>query len=470
MHNQKIHEVICMFKGKRLLGFVLALCLLLSCVPSFSVLAAGDAMSEDTVRALLNSVALHPQRTGYLELDEMLEDIFVPYADSDNYTKLKAAYDWTIRNINYSWAPYSQDWAPAYDCFVPQHTLTYETGLQEAMPREIINRAYHSMAYHEGICYDYAAVFAVMARYIGVDAFVHTGYFVFEAGYGNGSGHHGWTELCIDGSYYIFDPQRDYRMSANGTAAIPYAYFGITQESAWRYSPETQVNDARDAGFLPVAAERTYRAAIEASATSSGTATGSGSYEVGASVTVAALGEADFVGWFDENGALCSAAREYTFTAEKSRRLLAVFSGELFADVPPNAWYHTDASAAGERGIINGIRPFTFGGETLLTRAMTVTMLARACGAQAEPADVPFSDVPAQAWYASAVAWAKAEGIVEGVGAGRFAPEAIVTREQFVTMLMRYAAMQGKLPVPAALPYSDSTSVSAFAVEPMRCA
>lgn len=241
---------------KRFLTVLLAFCLLLGCLPVFSASAAGDAMSNDAVRELLNGVELHPQRTGYPELDKMLEDIFVPYQDSDNYTKLKAAYDWTIRNINYSWAPYSQNWAPAYDCFVPRYDLAYEEGLQEAMPWEIVNRTYHSVKYREGICYDYAAVFAVMARYLGFEAFVHTGYFVFEAGYGTGSGHHGWAEVCIDGVNYIFDPQRDYRMSANGTADIPDYYFGIPMENAWRYSPETEVNAARDAGFLPVAAER----------------------------------------------------------------------------------------------------------------------------------------------------------------------------------------------------------------------
>ncbi len=209
---------------------------------------------------------------------------------------------------------------------------------------------------------------------------------------------------------------------------------------------------------------------IKASATASGTAIGSGAYPVGASVTVAAQGEAEFVGWFDENGTLCSMEREYTFTAEKGRKLLAVFSGELFTDIPQNAWYRQDASEAGELGIVNGVRPFIFSADTLLTRAMTVAILARADGAQAEAEEVPFTDVPAQAWYANAAAWAKAEGIIEGVGKGRFAPENAVTREEFVTMLMRCAAAKGKTVSPSALPYSDSASVSSFAVDPMRCA
>lgn len=455
---------------KRLLTGVLVLCLLLSCLPMLSVSAAGSAMSESAVRTLLNSVELHPQRTGYTELDDMLEKILAPYAGSDNYTKLKAAYDWTIREIDYSWAPYSQTWAPAYDCFVPQHTLHYDETLQEAIPWEIVNRTYHSMAYHEGICYDYAAVFAVMARYIGVDAFVHTGYFTFEAGYGTGAGHHGWTELCIDGKYYIFDPQRDYRMSANGTAAIPYYYFGITSENAWRYSPETKVNAARDAGFLPVAAERQHYAIINAEASPSGTAAGSGKYPLGESVTLTAQGDADFVGWFDQNGQLCSTNKVYAFSAEESGRFRAVFADEYFRDVPTGAWYSADVSEAWKRGIVQGVSPFIFSSGSELTRAMAVTMLSRALKADTEATDAPFADVAVDAWYADAVAWAKAQGIINGIGNERFAPKANVTREQYVVMLMRYAAANGKTVEPTELPYTDSGDISAYAVELLQSA
>ena len=452
---------------KRFLTVLLAFCLLLGCLPVFSASAAGDAMSNDAVRELLNGVELHPQRTGYPELDKMLEDIFVPYQDSDNYTKLKAAYDWTIRNINYSWAPYSQNWAPAYDCFVPRYDLAYEEGLQEAMPWEIVNRTYHSVKYREGICYDYAAVFAVMARYLGFEAFVHTGYFVFEAGYGTGSGHHGWAEVRIDGVNYIFDPQRDYRMSANGTAAIPDYYFGIPMENAWRYSPETEVNAARDAGFLPVTAEREQLYTVRVEATASGTARGTGRYPAGTEVTVTAQGEG-FRGWYDEKGRLCSAEADYTFTAQRHITLRAVFDGEMFADVSANAWYYADVTEAERRGIVNGTQPFTFNASGTLTRAMAASILARAENVQTSADEAPFADIPANAWYAGAVAWSKEAGVINGIGKNLFYPNVDVTREQFVTMLMRYAAFCGKSPEETELPYTDLGSVSAFALTAMR--
>ena len=82
----------------------------------------GDAMSLDQVKALMNAETLYPQKTGYIELDRMLEELVAPYKGKDTYTTLKGLYDWTVNNIDYSWDGYSQNYAPAYDCF----TLTYD--------------------------------------------------------------------------------------------------------------------------------------------------------------------------------------------------------------------------------------------------------------------------------------------------------------------------------------------------------
>lgn len=214
---------------KRFFAMLIAVVLLLGLMP---VSAAGDAMETEEIKTLLNSVELKPRRSGYPQVDAILEEIFAPYAQADNYTKVKAAYDWTVREVNYSWGPYSQDWAPAYDCFVPVYELEYEEGLEEAIPFEIVNRSYHALVEREGICYDYGALFALMTRYLGFESFVHTGYFVFEEGFGTGSGHHGWAEIKIGEEYYIFDPQREYRMCGNGVNEIEYLYFGIDEDHA----------------------------------------------------------------------------------------------------------------------------------------------------------------------------------------------------------------------------------------------
>lgn len=453
-------------KWKRWIVTLVALALLLTCLPAAS--AAGSAMNMEDARTLLNSVTLYPQKTGYPEVDALMGEILAPYAASDTYTKVKAAYDWTVRNVNFSWAPYSQNWAPAYDCYATFHELEYDTTLQEVVPYDTVNRAYHAMAYHEGVCYDYASLFALFARYIGIDSYVHTGPFVFEAGFGTGSGHHGWTELVLNGKNYIFDPQRDYRMSVNGTAAIPYYYFGISYENAWRYTQETAANAARDAQFVSVMAEREHYAQIKVEATASGTATGGGTYLVGDSVTVTAQGDADFFGWFTEDATLCTQERTYTFTANESQKLIAVFSGEFFMDIPNGVWYYKDAAEAGERWIVSGIAPFTFGANSYLTRAMAVTMIARAAEADLTEQGTSFADVPEDAWFAAGVAWAEKLALVDGIGDDRFAPHHVVTREQYIVMLIRYAESCGAEPDTAELEYTDADQISAYALEAMQ--
>ena len=149
-------------------------------------------------------------------------------------------------NVEYSWEPYSQDWAPAYDCFDVDCGLELDAGAEETMPYEVVNRAYYALTERKGVCYDYAALFAVIARYIGFESFVRTGEFIFETMFG--TGHHGWTSIYIDGREYVFDPQRDYRICFDATQPDKFYYFGVDEEHAWRYNPE-ECNDARDASF-----------------------------------------------------------------------------------------------------------------------------------------------------------------------------------------------------------------------------
>ena len=78
---------------------------------------------------------------------------------------------------------------------------------------------------------------------------------------------------------------------------------------------------------------------------------------------------------------------------------------------------------------------------------------------------MPFADVDGGAWYAEAVRWAASEGIVEGVSATEFAPDAEITREQLAAILHRFAGE----PATAAnlATFTDAASVSAYAVDAM---
>ena len=85
-----------------------------------------------------------------------------------------------------------------------------------------------------------------------------------------------------------------------------------------------------------------------------------------------------------------------------------------------------------------------------MTRAMLVTVLWRYANAP-KPGANPFTDVPNGKWYTDAVAWAAENGVVNGVGDGKFEPDGSVTREQMATIL-----------------YPDASRVSAYARAPMQ--
>ncbi len=448
---------------KRIISLLLVAILLLGAMPVF---AAGDAMKEADLKTVLNSVERKPQRTGYLQVDALLEEIVVSFDTTDNYTLLKDAYNWVTMEVNYSWGPYSQDWAPAYDCFVPLYDLEYEEGLEEAMPFEVVNRSYHALVEREGICYDYGALFAVMARYLGFESYVHTGNFIFEEGYGNGSGHHGWAEIEIDGKYYIFDPQRDYRMSANATEPNPYMYFGIDEEHAWRYTQETEANEPRDAGFLSVHAPRKgWLNVLKIDGTVLGL---SNPYPIGESVTLFAGGEDAFYGWYDKDGKLLTEEREYTFLMENGLTLYCMFEGEYFVDVA-GQWYEENANAAFELGLVQGVGKFLFNAEGTMSRAMALTVLYRLADPETE--EIPtasYIDVEQDTWYTDAVNWGTHMGIVNGVGKNRFNPNGAVTREQFITMMMRLWA--GEIVADLAMTYADVEDISDYALDSVRTA
>lgn len=72
-----------------------------------------------------------------------------------------------------------------------------------------------------------------------------------------------------------------------------------------------------------------------------------------------------------------------------------------------------------------------------------MTVLWRLDGENAPNGMADFTDVSPGSWYAEAVAWASENGIVNGVGKGRFNPDGSVTREQMATILCRYAESKG---------------------------
>ena len=134
---------------------------------------------------------------------------------------------------------------------------------------------------------------------------------------------------------------------------------------------------------------------------------------------------------------------KYTFTMPTSKVEIKVTFMEdnsvlnFFYDVPNDAYYYEAVKWAVENGITGGVGNSLFAPNQPCTRAQIVTFLWRAAGSP-EPKNMSnFSDVPADSYYAKAVAWAVENGITTGMGDGKFSPDATCTRAQSVTFLFR---------------------------------
>ena len=111
-------------------------------------------------------------------------------------------------------------------------------------------------------------------------------------------------------------------------------------------------------------------------------------------------------------------------------------------DVRDSDWFAQSVYYALKNGLMNGVSDTKFAPNDPMTRAMLVTVLWRYEGSPEEGKNV-FTDVPDGQWYAKAVAWAAENGIVGGVGDGKFDPNGNITREQMAAILFRYANKKG---------------------------
>ena len=143
-----------------------------------------------------------------------------------------------------------------------------------------------------------------------------------------------------------------------------------------------------------------------------------------------------------------------------------------FADVAPGSWYYDAVAYVYEQGLMGGTAGGRFSPDVTTSRAMIVTILYRQAGSPAAAGGAAFSDVAAGSWYADAVAWASANGIVTGYGSGAFGPDDPITREQMAAILYRYAAFQGRdVSGQASLDrFSDAGRVASYAAGAVRWA
>ena len=145
-----------------------------------------------------------------------------------------------------------------------------------------------------------------------------------------------------------------------------------------------------------------------------------------------------------------------------------------FNDASATAWYHDGVHFALENNIMSGYGNSKFGPGDTTSRAMMAQILWNMEGKPVVNYAMSYTDVDTDAWYAEAVRWANAEGIMSGYGYNKFGPNDDMTREQLVTIMYRYAQMK-KVDVSIGedtniLSYDDAFDVSEWAVPAMQWA
>ena len=168
------------------------------------------------------------------------------------------------------------------------------------------------------------------------------------------------------------------------------------------------------------------------------------------------------------DGKSVGAVTSYTFKdVTKDHTIEAVFMRSngnpqtgVFVDVAEGSYYEEAIDWAVENGITNGVSSNMFAPNDPCTRAQIVTFLWRAAGSPAPKSMSSFTDVPADAFYAKAVAWAVENGITSGTGESKFSPNSTCTRAQAVTFLYRAS---GSPAVSGKAKFSDVSTTAFYA-------
>ena len=246
-----------------------------------------------------------------------------------------------------------------------------------------------------------------------------------------------WRFTPTDGNYTVLTGSIElYHKSSSGGSGWYYTYYTIkaTAGTNGSISPSgwTSVRDGRDQTF---------------------TITPDKGYAV-AKVLV--------------DGKSVGAVKSYTFkNVTKDHTIEAIFMKSngnpqtgVFVDVAEGSYYEEAIDWAVEKGVTNGVSSNMFAPNDPCTRAQIVTFLWRAAGSPAPKSMSSFTDVPADAFYAKAVAWAVENGITSGTGESKFSPNSTCTRAQAVTFLYRAS---GSPAVSGKAEFSDVSTTAFYA-------
>ena len=465
------------------------------CVQLVPLTSAAASYDYTSARKLLNNAKLYPQKTGYQKLDARVAELISSFRKnaSDTFDLVVAAYDWLVYNVTYD---RTITYYPNYDfnsrryCPVPFYAVYF---------------AYDPLFMREGVCDNFSSAFVVMARAIGLDAYLISGTQVTSSQ----TYSHVWTEIVIDGVPYIFDPQSDnsvYKSQGKNR----HLYFGRPSSSSdmvKMYRPDssrtprfkaasTPVDQTPEAGYCYI----TYAAGGDGKVTDNGLTQSQAQMKArvelwnrknyshqfagylsdtslasfGTSVTLKATPSsgAQFLGWYI-GSKLVSQSTSYTLTAEKDTFVEALFTGEQFRDVKSGSWYHDAVYFCSSRSLMNGTYVTLFEPDAPLTRGMAVVILGKLAGADVSGyTGSSFTDVETGKWYSAYVQWAKENGIAKGYKDGRFGYADPVTREQlavFFWALAGYLKYGNKRPADLSR-FSDASQIHSWASDAMQWA
>jgi uncharacterized repeat protein (TIGR02543 family) len=145
---------------------------------------------------------------------------------------------------------------------------------------------------------------------------------------------------------------------------------------------------------------------------------------------------------------------------------LHIYWNNPFSDVGNSAWYYGDVEYAHTRGLFSGTSDSTFDPSATMTRGMIVTVLGRLRGVDTSSYGISsFGDVENGQYYTAYIEWAKESGIVTGIGNGKFAPDAKISRQDLAVIILRYSEFAGiQLSVTSqSAAFADETQITDYA-------
>ena len=138
-------------------------------------------------------------------------------------------------------------------------------------------------------------------------------------------------------------------------------------------------------------------------------------------------------GLFTANGT--STSGTISVSAGNVTKTIPVSLSSIHSDVMPGHWAYTAVEYCYEHGIVSGISSTEYGRDYAISRGDFVLMLYGALGRPAVSGQANFTDVASTDYYAKAIAWASANGLVSGISQTQFGPKTSITREQAFTIL-----------------------------------